>query len=119
MMDKSRYGFGLLPGFVEVCLLFFVIVVPLQQFGDNGILSLPLDVSTIITDVVMLGIGFCVIATAAATLDDPKYECLTAADNISKVNKDTAQSSSESLDAKQWSDIPAGSSSEQRDAHEI
>ena len=67
----------------------------------------------------MLGGGFGLMATAAPSLDNGEFDRLMEAGNISNVCKDRSEATRESLDAEHRSDVPAGSSSEQRDADEV
>jgi len=67
----------------------------------------------------MLGGGFGLMATAAPSLDDGEFDRLMEAGNISNVCEDRSEVTRESLDAEHRSDVPAGRSSEQRDANEI
>jgi hypothetical protein len=67
----------------------------------------------------MLGGGFGLMATAAPSLNDGEFGRLTEAVNISSVCKDRTEATRESLAAEHRSDVPAGSSSEQRNADKI
>ena len=65
------------------------------------------------------GSRFVLVVTALPSLNDGEFGRLMEAVNISKLCKDSIEAVRESLAAKQRSDVPAGSSSEQGDAYKI
>ncbi|MEZ6132860.1 MAG: hypothetical protein R3C59_29680 [Planctomycetaceae bacterium] len=75
-MNKRRFATGLLFATSGIALMLTVALGALQSAGANGRLSLPAVAVCMIIGLMLLGGGFGVMATAAATFDDAEFDRL-------------------------------------------
>jgi len=81
-MKKSRFLAGLILSTCGVATMLMVAAGTLQNLGINGRLSLPVVGLCIIVGLMLLGGGFGIMATSAATFDDHEFDRLMEAGNL-------------------------------------
>lgn len=81
-MRKVRFLTGLVLSTCGVATMLMVAAGTLQNLGVNGRLSLPIVALCMIVGLMLLGGGFGIMATSAATFDDQEFDRLMEAGNL-------------------------------------